>query len=113
MENGLSAAIMNPYSLDMMKAYYTFCALEGLDDNCSNYITFAESIGVNWLLKEGKDIPIEIEIKAQQMLDDVWSVEAYPADTMVYLYVFLADDITYTFIAPDRNSGFFMYALEQ
>lgn len=79
----------------------------------NSYITFAESIGVNWLLKEGKDIPIEIEIKAQQMLDDVWSVEAYPADAMVYLYVFLADDITYTFIAPDRNSGFFMYALEQ
>ena len=65
------------------------------------------------IMKEGKDIPIEIEIKAQQMLDDVWSVEAYPADAMVYLYVFLADDITYTFIAPDRNSGFFMYALEQ
>ena len=44
MGNGLSAAIMNPYSLDMMKAYYTFCALKGLDDNCSNYITFAESL---------------------------------------------------------------------
>lgn len=79
----------------------------------NSYITFAESVGTNWLLKKGKDIPMEIEIEAQQMFDDVWTVESYPVDTMVYLYVFLADDITYTFIAPDRNSEFFMYALEQ
>ncbi len=44
MENGLSAAIMNPYSSDMMKAYYTYCALNGLDDNCEGYIEFAESL---------------------------------------------------------------------
>lgn len=42
MENGLSAAIMNPNSVEMMKAYYCFMALHGLDDNCSNYI---ENIG--------------------------------------------------------------------
>ena len=44
MENGLSAAIMNPYSAEMMKAYYTYCALAGLDDNCADYIDFASSI---------------------------------------------------------------------
>lgn len=41
---GLSAAIMNPYSEQMMKAYMAFCALNGLDKNCSNYISFAENI---------------------------------------------------------------------
>ncbi|MBQ2696051.1 MAG: homocysteine S-methyltransferase family protein [Clostridia bacterium] len=41
---GLSAAIMNPYSDDMMKAYYAFLALNGLDPNCSEYIEFAESL---------------------------------------------------------------------
>ena len=41
---GLSAAIMNPYSAEMMKAYFTYRALAGLDDNCSDYITFAESV---------------------------------------------------------------------
>ena len=40
LENGLSAAIMNPYSDDMMKAYYSFSALHGLDDNCTDYINF-------------------------------------------------------------------------
>lgn len=44
MENGLSAAIMNPYSTEMMKAYRTYCALSGLDDNCAEYIDFASSV---------------------------------------------------------------------
>ena len=44
MENGLSAAIMNPYSAEMMKAYYSFCALNGLDENCADYISFCETI---------------------------------------------------------------------
>lgn len=42
MENGLSAAIMNPNSGEMMKSYYCFRALHGLDDNCTDYI---ENIG--------------------------------------------------------------------
>ena len=44
MENGLSAAIMNPYSAEMMKAYHSFKALHGLDENCADYIEFASSI---------------------------------------------------------------------
>ena len=43
LENGLSAAIMNPYSADMMKTYYAFRALKGLDKNCENYIEQAEN----------------------------------------------------------------------
>ncbi|MBQ3074477.1 MAG: dihydropteroate synthase, partial [Clostridia bacterium] len=42
LENGLSAAIMNPFSADMMKTYYAFRALHGLDDNCADYIAHAE-----------------------------------------------------------------------
>ena len=44
MNNGLSAAIMNPYSAEMMKAYYSFCALHGLDENCMEYIAFSETV---------------------------------------------------------------------
>ncbi len=42
LENGLSAAIMNPYSADMMKTYYTYKALKGLDENCAEYIAAAD-----------------------------------------------------------------------
>ncbi len=38
MENGLSAAIMNPNSPEMWKAYYACSALKGLDENCAAYI---------------------------------------------------------------------------
>lgn len=38
MLNGLSAAIMNPSSEDMMRSYDSYCALMGYDVNCSDYI---------------------------------------------------------------------------
>ena len=44
LENGLKAAIMNPYSTEMMKAYHAYRALHGLDENCAEYISFASRI---------------------------------------------------------------------
>ena len=44
MASGLSAAIMNPYSVEMMKAYYAFCALNSFDENFSQYIAFCETL---------------------------------------------------------------------
>ncbi len=41
---GLSAAIMNPYSVEMMKAYRAFMAINGLDCSCANYIEFASTL---------------------------------------------------------------------
>ncbi len=38
LENGLSAAIMNPYSVDMLKTYYSYRALKDIDENCEDYI---------------------------------------------------------------------------
>ncbi len=43
LENGLSAAIMNPYSTEMMKVYYTYRMLKGMDENCADYIGVADS----------------------------------------------------------------------
>ncbi len=39
---GLSAAIMNPYSAEMMKAYHAYRLLAGLDPNCTSYVAAAE-----------------------------------------------------------------------
>ncbi|MBE6698725.1 MAG: homocysteine methyltransferase [Ruminococcaceae bacterium] len=41
---GLSAAIMNPYSAEMMKTYHAFRALDGQDENCAAYIDFASKL---------------------------------------------------------------------
>ena len=43
LENGLSSAIMNPFSQDMMKTYFSFKALKGMDENCTAYIEASES----------------------------------------------------------------------
>ena len=44
LENGLSAAIVNPFSAEIMKAYYAFRALHGMDENCLDYIAFSAQL---------------------------------------------------------------------
>lgn len=44
LESGLSAAILNPHSAEMMKTYHAYCALKGLDENCEKYIRFATEV---------------------------------------------------------------------
>ncbi|MBO5702842.1 MAG: homocysteine S-methyltransferase family protein [Clostridia bacterium] len=41
---GLSAAIMNPYSAEMMNTYYAYRALAGLDENCAEFISSAQAV---------------------------------------------------------------------
>ena len=41
---GLSAAIMNPHSPDMMRTYHTYRALTGLDDSFAGYIRYVETL---------------------------------------------------------------------
>lgn len=41
MERGLSAGIVNPKSEGMMNAYYSFCALKGMDESFEGYIANA------------------------------------------------------------------------
>lgn len=42
LEHGLDAAIMNPYSDDMMKAYHSYKVIKGMDENFAEYISFTE-----------------------------------------------------------------------
>lgn len=44
MHNGLNAAIMNPGSFEMMKAYRTYNALSAIDDNCTEYIEYVTTL---------------------------------------------------------------------
>lgn len=42
--NGLDAAIINPLSREMKKAYYCYLALSGKDASCAEYIEYASSL---------------------------------------------------------------------
>ena len=44
LQTGLDAAIMNPFSVEMMKVYHSYRALRGMDANCTDYIGFASGI---------------------------------------------------------------------
>lgn len=44
LNQGLSAGIINPYSVEMMKSYSAYRVLNGFDDNCQDYVRFAEEI---------------------------------------------------------------------
>ncbi len=70
MENGLSAAIMNPYSVDMMGTYHSFCALKGIDNNCEGYIDYISN------LPENTQAPIE-RITASKVLSGATPLQSY------------------------------------
>lgn len=44
MQTGLDCAIMNPFSVEMMKIYHCYKALRGMDENCTEYIEFASNM---------------------------------------------------------------------
>lgn len=44
LERELSAAIMNPHSVEMRKVYFAYRALHGLDENCQSFIAFAQEL---------------------------------------------------------------------
>ncbi|MBP5187309.1 MAG: homocysteine S-methyltransferase family protein, partial [Clostridiales bacterium] len=44
LQDGLSAAIMNPYSQEMMNVYHAFRALHNMDENCMDYINYAQNL---------------------------------------------------------------------
>ncbi|NLZ70560.1 MAG: dihydropteroate synthase, partial [Clostridiaceae bacterium] len=62
---GLSAAIMNPHSAEMMKVYYTYRALAGLDENCAEYIAAADSFTVTARPSTRKKAATETEIASE------------------------------------------------
>ncbi|MBQ3019417.1 MAG: homocysteine S-methyltransferase family protein [Clostridia bacterium] len=71
LQNGLSAAIMNPNSVEMLKAYYAYNALQGLDENCAEYIRFASEVlptvtigapAVTAAIGKGADSPLQAAI---------------------------------------------------
>ena len=61
LERGLSAAIMNPDSGDMMKTYHAHRALHGLDENCADYMAFMASYTEEPTKKEDISAPAAAE----------------------------------------------------
>lgn len=67
---GLSAAIINPKSEDMMKAYYTYCALTGQDKNFLEYIEFASANEQKTAAAEKKEDTVSLKTAILKGLGD-------------------------------------------
>ncbi len=59
LQKGLSAAIMNPFSVEMMKTYYTYQALMGMDENCAGYIEHAGEFTVTSVPAQSETVNIK------------------------------------------------------
>lgn len=64
LENGLSAAIINPYSTEMLKVYYSFMLLHNMDKNCEKYIEFAQTLPL-----QTKATTVEV-VKAEELKEE-------------------------------------------
>ncbi|MBQ7117805.1 MAG: homocysteine S-methyltransferase family protein [Clostridia bacterium] len=75
--SGLDCAIMNPYSAAMMESYYSYRALSGLDENCTDYIDFASSLKKETVTvssspaqSESEDMPALVRAIVKGMKDE-------------------------------------------
>ncbi|MCR5762631.1 MAG: dihydropteroate synthase, partial [Treponema sp.] len=72
MQNGLSAAIMNPNSLEMMKAYTCFCLLSMHDPQCLSYLSFAQK----YAEKKEEASKAASSVQNEQALQQIASIAA-------------------------------------
>lgn len=66
LENGLSAAIINPYSAEMMKTYYSYRLLHNMDSNCAEYIDFAQNLPVTTSQGSGPIAAVSVSESADE-----------------------------------------------
>lgn len=69
LERGLSAAIMNPYSTEVKKSYYTYRALHGLDEHLADYISFASALPVGETAVGSASAPADLSANAESELE--------------------------------------------
>jgi hypothetical protein len=77
----------------------------------TSYVIFAEAVGIDWMQKQGYDIPIDVELSAEHPLKESYTVNSFDQDALLYLYVFQKDETSYMFFSQDNDKTFFMYEM--
>ncbi len=72
LQNGLSAAIVNPNSQAMMNTFYAYCALSGADDKCMDYIS-------KYSMQKAEAVPAVSEITLHSAIRNGLKESAYAA----------------------------------
>ena len=77
MNKGLSAAIMNPLQMEMIKAYKCYCLLSGKDDNCVDYINWASRVEASLpVAQASKERPVVSDSERTLQKDNAESLSA-------------------------------------
>lgn len=63
LKEGLSAAIMNPHSKEMMDVYYAYCALSNLDTQCQKYVEYAANVPKNDTVSKSDNVDMATKLK--------------------------------------------------
>lgn len=78
----------------------------------NSYATFPEAVAIAILQKQGKAMGIHADIDMTPVFDEVNTVNAYAADTVVYLHAYRIGEKTYTFVSEGKTGAFFLYEIE-
>ncbi len=78
----------------------------------NSYLTFPEAVAIDILQKQGKAAGLKTGIEMTPVFEEVNTVDAYAADTVVYLHAYLIGERTYTFVSEGKTGAFFMYEIE-
>ncbi len=71
LHSGLSAAIINPLSLPMQRAYTAYMAISGRDDNCEKYIRFETQTALS--MQTAVQTQVQAENKTEETLSPLQS----------------------------------------
>ena len=75
MSKGLSAAIINPFSNEIMKSYHTYLAINGFDKNCSNYIDYINKEQIDYNLNKIQNLNTIFESNNKQNTNELSSIK--------------------------------------
>ncbi len=78
----------------------------------NSHLTFAEAVEAQRLQKKGKEIGIVPGLAAELLYEELYRVERYDRNALVYLTVFDRDGLIYTFVSEDAKGDFFLYLIE-
>lgn len=88
-------------------------ALGEPDFEGNSYMTFPEAVGITRLESQGKDTGLYGVLSAEETYEEVRENVTWRENSLVYLYIFQKDDLTYTFVCSGKNGGFLLWQIEK
>lgn len=77
----------------------------------NSYMTFLEAVAIDILQGRGNVMDLKTGMDMTPVFDEVNTVNAFAADTVVYLHAYVIGERTYTFVSMGKKGAFFLYEI--